>query len=74
MIRRLNIAILIYIIALLLIFLFKPALMFDTNGDLKHFNYDDNDTQGSLLSIEIILVILALMSYLIVIALEMMFY
>jgi hypothetical protein len=48
--------------------------MFDANGELKHFNYEDNDTSGSLLSIEIALCILALLCYFVVIALELIFH
>jgi Ca2+/Na+ antiporter len=71
MIRRLYIAILIYIICLFLIFLFKPAFLFDTNGDTKHFSYEDSDTSASLLSIEVVLIMIALFSYFMVIAIEL---
>ena len=46
-------------------------MMFDEDGNIKHFSYEDNDTSGSLLNIEIVLCILAIFCYFIVIALEL---
>ncbi len=72
MIHRLYIAILIYMICLFLIFLFKPAFIFDANGGIKHFDYDDSNASASLLNIEVVLVLIALLSYFVVIAIELM--
>lgn len=51
------IAILIYILILLLIFLIKPSIMFDGNGNIKTY------TSKSLLTIDIIYPFIALLSY-----------
>jgi hypothetical protein len=72
--KRTYIVITLYIIFLLLIFLIKPAMMFDESGNIKHFGYNDNDTSASLLNAEIILIFLALFSYFLVIALELLLY
>ncbi len=72
MIGRIYLAILLYIIILLSIFLLKPAMMFDAEGNIKHFNYDAKDTTGSLLNIEVVLVFLALFCYFVIIAIELM--
>lgn len=72
--KRTYVVIMLYIICVLCLYAFKPAIMFDANGELKHFNYEDNDTSGSLLSIEIALCILALLCYFVVIALELIFH
>lgn len=51
------IAILIYILVLLIIFLLKPSIMFDLNGNIKTY------TSKSLLTIDIIYPFIALLSY-----------
>ena len=51
------IAILIYILILLIIFLLKPSIMFDLNGNIKTY------TSKSLLTIDIIYPFIALLSY-----------
>jgi hypothetical protein len=51
------IAILIYILILLLIFLLKPSIMFDMNGNIKKYN------SKSLLTLDIIYPFIALLSY-----------
>lgn len=71
MLKRMHVVILLYVIILLLLFVFKPAMMFDDKGMLKHFNYDESDTTGSLLNIEIVLCVLAIFCYFIVISLEL---
>lgn len=74
MIKRIYIVVILYIICLLLTFLYKPAMMFDDNGNIKHFNYDESDTSGSLLNIEIVLCILAILCYFLVITFELIMY
>lgn len=74
MIKRIYIVIVLYIICLLLIFMFKPAMMFDGNGNLKHFNYEENDNSSSLLNIELVMSILAIFCYFVVVAAELMLY
>jgi len=68
MYSRKYIIILIYLILLLLIFLFKPSMMFDINGEIKHFGYENN---YSLLSMEIILLILIIISYILYFIIEL---
>jgi hypothetical protein len=51
----------IYITLLLLLFTIKPFLLFDNNGDIKHYNYEKNN----IISIEIILPILIIISFII---------
>jgi hypothetical protein len=51
----------IYITMLLLLFTIKPFLLFDNNGDIKHYNYEKNN----IISIEIILPILIIISFII---------
>ena len=46
---------------LLLLFTIKPFLLFDNNGDIKHYNYEKNN----IISIEIILPILIIISFII---------
>lgn len=72
--KRIHSVIMLYIICILLIFYFKPALMFDEKGSIKHFDYEQNDTSASLLNIEIVMCILAIMCYFFVIAAELIIY
>jgi hypothetical protein len=51
------IAILIYILILLLIFLLKPSIMFDSNGNIKTY------TPKSLITLDIVYPLIALLSY-----------
>lgn len=69
--KRIYLVITIYILCVLGIFAYKPAMMFDANGDLKKFDYDGDNNSGSLLSIEITLGILAIFCYFIVLSLEL---
>lgn len=71
MIKRIHSVIMLYIICLLLVFFFKPAMMFDENGGIKHFDYEQDNTSSSLLNIEIVLCVLAIFCYFVVIAMEL---
>lgn len=51
------IPILIYILFLLILFILKPSIMFDANGNIKKYN------PNSLLTLDIIYPILAVFSY-----------
>ena len=51
----------LYITLLLLLFTIKPFLLFDKNGDIKHYNYEKNN----IISIEIIVPILIIISFII---------
>ena len=73
MFSRITITILIYITTIMLLFLFKPSMMFDLNGNIKQFDYDTT-ISSSLLSIEVLLPIIAIICYFIVIALEIIFF
>lgn len=61
MYSRKYIIVMIYITLLLLLFTFKPSLLFDSNGDIKHYNYEKN----IIISIELILPILIIISFII---------
>jgi hypothetical protein len=69
MYSRKYIIILIYITLLLLLFLIKPSLLFDDNGNIKNFGFESNNNK-SLLSIEILIPILAIVSYIIYMAID----
>lgn len=51
------IPILIYILILLLLFILKPSIMFHTNGTIKNYN------GKSLITLDIIYPIIAILSY-----------
>lgn len=51
------IPILIYILILLILFIIKPSIMFDTNGNIKTYN------SNSLITIDIMYPILAVLSF-----------
>ena len=57
-------AILLYISLLLLIFLFKPSFMFDIYGNFKTYN------SKSLLTLDIIYPVIALLCYFIVLVIK----
>lgn len=57
-------AILLYISILLLIFMFKPSFMFDNKGNFKTYN------SKSLLTLDIIYPVIALLSYFIVLVIK----
>ena len=61
MYSRKYIIVMIYISLLLLLFSIKPSLLFDSNGDIKHYNYEKN----IIISIELILPILIIISFII---------
>jgi len=69
MYSRKYIIILIYITLLLLLFLIKPSLLFDDNGNIKNFGFESNNNK-SLLSIEILIPIIAIISYIIYMAID----
>ncbi len=51
------IVILVYILILLLLFLIKPSIMFDANGNIKTYN------SKSLITLDIMYPFIALLSY-----------
>ena len=56
--------ILLYILIILLIFIIKPSIMFDLHGNIKTYN------SKSLLTLDIIYPIIALLSYYIVLVIK----
>lgn len=74
MIHRIYLILVLYVICVLLLFVFKPAMLFDASGNLKHFNYDERDTKASLMNIEVVLFILAILCYFAVLVLELILY
>jgi hypothetical protein len=71
MYSRKYIIILIYIILVLTIFLFKPSMMFDHDGNIKQFGYNNENNMSSLLSIEIVLPLLIIISYILYLVLQL---
>lgn len=73
MFPRIQIVILLYILVVVLIFNFKPAMMFDAEGNMKFFGCNDNnlDFKYSLMNIEVVLVSTAILTYFFVICLEL---
>ena len=61
MYSRKYIIVMLYITLLLLLFTIKPFLLFDNNGDIKHYNYEKNN----IISIELIVPILIIISFII---------
>ena len=72
MYSRKYIIIFIYIIILLLLFIIRPSMMFDYNGNIKKFGYNnENENITSLLSIEIIIPLLVIISYIIYLSIQL---
>ena len=69
--KRIYFVILLYILCVILIFALKPAMMFDLEGNFKHFGYDEKDTSASLLNIEVVMIFMAIFCYFIVTAFEL---
>jgi hypothetical protein len=57
--------ILLYILIILLIFIIKPSTMFDLHGNIKTYN------SKSLLTLDIIYPIIALLSYFIILVIKL---
>jgi hypothetical protein len=49
-------------------------MMFDINGNFKHFGYDEADNSASLLNADIVFIVLALFCYFMIIAIELAVY
>lgn len=71
--RRIYFVISLYIISILSLFIYKPAMLFDCNGELKYFDYDDTHDKATVFSMELVLGVLAVFCYLIVLSLELVF-
>lgn len=69
--QRIYTVIILYILCLFIIFMAKPAMMFNPDGSMKYFSYDKSDQSASLLNIEIVLFIIAIFCYFCVIVLEL---
>ena len=69
MFLRKLITVLVFITIVILLFVFQPSMMFDKEGNLKNFNYtvDDNTT---LIPMILVVPFLAIMSFLIVLVVE----
>lgn len=68
--KRFYLVSLLYIICILTLYIYKPAMMFNADGSMKHFDYDETNNEGSLFNIEISLGIIAIFCYFVVISLE----
>ena len=60
------IPILIYILCLLIIFIIKPSIFFDKNGNIKNYN------SKAMITIDLIYPIIAIISYYIYIIIKVM--
>lgn len=72
MFSRKVITILIYIASILLLVIFQPSMMFDENGNMKTFDHELSDST-TLIPLILILPFLAILSYMLVLVLEMIF-
>lgn len=74
MTSRIVYTILLYIVLVSLLIIAKPAMIFDANGNLKTFDYDNNSKSSSLINLEVILSVLSIFCYYIVISIQIMTY
>lgn len=70
MFLRKIVTIILFVIILLLIFFFKPSLMFNKDGTIKNFGYTDEE---SVITIFIAIPIIAIICYIIVLSLELIY-
>ena len=70
MISRKVITVLIYILLVVLLFVFQPSMMFDQDGNIKVFDFETRD-DTTLMPLILILPLLAIISYMIVLMIEM---
>lgn len=63
-ILRILIALFIYLLFVLIIYLYKPSAMFDENGNIKGVGFSDNNE--SILSLYIVSPILCMVFYIII--------
>ena len=78
MLSRKIITLLIYIILLAIIFAIQPNLFFDKDGNMKCFGFDinnsgDNDTYNTILPLILFAPFIVLLSYLIILVIEMIY-
>jgi len=78
MLSRKIITLLIYIIILAIIFAIQPNIFFDKNGNMKCFGINSNDTNdnthaNTFLPLILFVPFLALLSYLIILIIEMIY-
>jgi hypothetical protein len=73
MLSRKIITLLIYIILLAIIFAIQPNLFFDKDGNIKCFGFDDNTTSNTILPLILFVPFIALLSYLIILVIEMIY-
>ena len=69
MISRKIISISIYLIIVILIFVAKPDIMFNTDGEMKHFGYY-NDNENTIIPVILVLPILALLLFIFTLIIE----
>lgn len=71
MISRKIIALSLYITIISILFIVKPAMIFDDDGNMKGFDYDTSNNDSSLLSFTILLPFIAILCYFIITVIEM---
>jgi hypothetical protein len=76
MLSRKIITLLIYIILLAIIFAIQPNLFFDKDGNIKCFGFDINnsdDNSNTILPLILFVPFIALLSYLIILVIEIIY-
>jgi hypothetical protein len=69
MFSRKIISISIYLIIVILIFVTKPDIMFNSSGEMKHFGYY-NDDESTIIPVILVLPILALILFILTLIIE----
>ena len=69
MISRKIISISIYLIIVVLIFVMKPDIMFNSEGEMKHFGYYNNE-ETTIIPVILVLPILALLLFILTLIIE----
>jgi|UniRef100_A0A6C0M005 hypothetical protein len=76
MLSRKIITLLIYIILLAILFAIQPNLFFDKDGNMRCFGFDinnSNDNSETILPLILFIPFIALISYLIILIIEMIY-
>lgn len=70
MFLRKIITIILFIAILLLIYMLKPSLMFNNDGTIKNFGYNEEE---SMITIFVVIPIIALLCYIVVLSFELIY-
>jgi hypothetical protein len=72
MISRRIVSLFIYLIIVIIIFLTQPYVMFNKDGNMKHFGYKIDD-ETTFVPVILVLPLFALILYLIILIIEMIY-